>query len=149
MRRYYNGLKTAVLLGLLTGLILTVGYGLGGSTGLLVATVLSLAMNGVAYFASDRIALAEVDQPVQPCHSAAGQDRGAQGGPGAGPCFGGGTVVAVRGRQRPRDGADDQHQHRDDEHEGQQRTDDLAQITDAFQAVEVGKHIHAGQLNRR
>ena len=58
MRRYYNGLKTAVLLGLLTGLILAVGYGLGGSTGLLVATALSLVMNGVAYFASDRIALA-------------------------------------------------------------------------------------------
>ena len=57
MRRYLNGLKTAVLLGLLTALILTVGYWIGGRTGLLIAVVLSLAMNAVTYFWSDRIAL--------------------------------------------------------------------------------------------
>ncbi|GGA54851.1 protease HtpX [Pseudoclavibacter endophyticus] len=67
MRRSYNGLKTAVLLGLLTALILVAGYGIGGSSGLIVATVLSLVMNGIAYFASDRIALrAMAAQPVSP-----------------------------------------------------------------------------------
>ncbi|WP_293781076.1 M48 family metalloprotease [uncultured Aeromicrobium sp.] len=63
--RSYNGLKTALLLGLLTGLILAVGYTLGGGTGLALATALSVAMNGVAYFASDRIALRAMGaQPV-------------------------------------------------------------------------------------
>ncbi|MFD4254854.1 M48 family metalloprotease [Amycolatopsis thermoflava] len=57
MRRYLNAVKTALLLGLLTALILTIGYWLGGSTGLVVATVLSLVMNGAAYFYSDTIAL--------------------------------------------------------------------------------------------
>ncbi|TDC53554.1 protease HtpX [Jiangella ureilytica] len=56
-RRYRNALKTAVLLGLLTGLILTVGYWLGGTTGLMLATVLSLAMNAGSYFWSDQLAL--------------------------------------------------------------------------------------------
>ena len=32
MHRYFNGLKTAALLGLLTGLILAVGWFFGGST---------------------------------------------------------------------------------------------------------------------
>ncbi|GAB3060431.1 M48 family metalloprotease [Sediminivirga luteola] len=67
MRRYRNGLKTAVLLGLLTALILTAGYWLGGSTGLGIATVLSLVTNGIAYFASDRIALRTMGaRPVGP-----------------------------------------------------------------------------------
>ncbi|WP_158847834.1 zinc metalloprotease HtpX [Saccharothrix deserti] len=57
MRRYYNGLKTALLLGLLTALILTTGYWLGGGPGLVLATVLSLAVNGAAYFWSDKLAL--------------------------------------------------------------------------------------------
>jgi heat shock protein HtpX len=57
VHRYYNGLKTAVLLGALTSLILLVGYWFGGSTGLWIALLLSLAMNGVSYFYSDRLAL--------------------------------------------------------------------------------------------
>lgn len=57
MRRYRNTLKTALLLGLLTALILTVGYWFAGAPGLVVATVLSLAMNGAAYFWSDTLAL--------------------------------------------------------------------------------------------
>lgn len=65
MRRYYNGLKTALLLGLLTALILTIGYWLGGGPGLVLATALSLAMNGAAYFWSDKLALrATAAQPV-------------------------------------------------------------------------------------
>ncbi|HET6213252.1 MAG TPA: zinc metalloprotease HtpX, partial [Micromonosporaceae bacterium] len=57
MPRHHNGLKTAALLGLLTGLILAVGYGFGGSTGLVIAVFLSLAMNAATYFWSDKIAL--------------------------------------------------------------------------------------------
>src|SRR5919107_535877 len=55
--RYFNGLKTALLLGLLTSLILLVGYWFGGSTGLVIAVFLALAMNAFSYFYSDKIAL--------------------------------------------------------------------------------------------
>ncbi|HEY8532374.1 MAG TPA: zinc metalloprotease HtpX [Micromonospora sp.] len=65
MHRHYNGLKTAALLGLLTGMILAVGYWLGGSTGLVVAVFISLVMNGVSYFWSDKIALRAMNaQPI-------------------------------------------------------------------------------------
>ena len=57
MHRHYNGVRTAALLGLLTALILLVGYWFGGSTGLVVAVLLSLAVNGISYFYSDKIAL--------------------------------------------------------------------------------------------
>jgi len=53
----HNGLKTAALLGLLSALILGVGYWIGGSTGFVIAIVLALGMNGVSYFFSDKIAL--------------------------------------------------------------------------------------------
>ncbi len=62
---HHNGLRTALLLGLLTALILGVGYLIGGGTGLIVAVVLSLAMNAATYFWSDRIALRSMRaQPV-------------------------------------------------------------------------------------
>jgi len=54
---HQNGLKTAALLGLLTAMILGVGYWFGGSGGLIVAVVLSLAMNAATYFWSDKLAL--------------------------------------------------------------------------------------------
>jgi heat shock protein HtpX len=57
VHRHYNGLKTAALLGLLTSLILLVGYWFGGRGGLVIALVLSLVMNAVSYFFSDKIAL--------------------------------------------------------------------------------------------
>jgi len=57
VHRHHNGLKTAVLLGLLTSLILLVGYWFGGSTGLVIAVIVSLAMNAATYFWSDKIAL--------------------------------------------------------------------------------------------
>ncbi len=57
MSSHHNGLKTAALLGLLTSLILAVGYWLGGSGGLVVAVVVSLAVNAVSYFYSDKLAL--------------------------------------------------------------------------------------------
>jgi heat shock protein HtpX len=55
--RYFNGLKTAALLGLLTSLILLIGYWFGGSTGLVIAVFVSLAMNAFSYFYSDKLAL--------------------------------------------------------------------------------------------
>ncbi|WP_430780426.1 zinc metalloprotease HtpX [Actinoplanes sp. G11-F43] len=57
MSSHHNGLKTAALLGLLTGLILAVGYWLGGSAGLVLAVIVSLGMNAFSYFYSDKIAL--------------------------------------------------------------------------------------------
>jgi heat shock protein HtpX len=57
VHRHYNGLKTAALLGLLTALILAVGYWFGGRGGLMIALVLSLVMNAVSYFFSDKLAL--------------------------------------------------------------------------------------------
>jgi heat shock protein HtpX len=57
MSRLGNGLKTALLLGGLSALILLIGQALGGTTGLLIAGVIALGMNGVSYFYSDRLAL--------------------------------------------------------------------------------------------
>lgn len=63
--RHLNGLKTAALLGLLTLLILLVGFWLGGSTGLVIAVFLSLGMNAFSYFYSDKLALRAMNaQPV-------------------------------------------------------------------------------------
>jgi heat shock protein HtpX len=57
VHQHFNGLKTAALLGLLTALILGVGYWFGGSTGLVIAVFLAIAMNAATYFFSDKIAL--------------------------------------------------------------------------------------------
>jgi len=51
-----NGLKTALLLGGMSGLVLLVGS-LFGRTGLVIAAVAALAINGWAYFRSDTVAL--------------------------------------------------------------------------------------------
>jgi heat shock protein HtpX len=62
---HHNGLKTAALLGLLTALILSVGYWLGGSGGVVFAVVISLALNAATYFFSDKLALRSMRaQPV-------------------------------------------------------------------------------------
>jgi len=68
----FNGVRTTVLLVALSALIVLVGGALGGRTGLFIAVVIALVTNGVAYFASDRIALSamrarqvsEVEQPA-------------------------------------------------------------------------------------
>ena len=52
-----NALKTALLLGSLSALILLAGQWLGGTTGLLLAGLLALGSNGVSYFYSDKLAL--------------------------------------------------------------------------------------------
>lgn len=52
-----NQLKTGVLLGLLTALILLFGRLLGGQAGIMIAFVLAIAMNVGSYWFSDRIVL--------------------------------------------------------------------------------------------
>ncbi|NBE50112.1 zinc metalloprotease HtpX [Streptomyces boluensis] len=56
MHRRYNGLKTAVLLGGLSALILVIGS-FFGRTGLLVALLVALGTNAYAYWNSDKLAL--------------------------------------------------------------------------------------------
>jgi heat shock protein HtpX len=65
VHRSYNGLKTAALLGLLSSIILLIGWAFGGSSGLMIALVVALAMNGASYFFSDKIALRSMGaQPI-------------------------------------------------------------------------------------
>lgn len=52
-----NTLKTFFLLMVLTSLLLLIGYGFGGPSGLVIALVFALAMNFFAYWFSDKIAL--------------------------------------------------------------------------------------------
>jgi heat shock protein HtpX len=52
-----NYIKTALLLGLMTGLALASGYLIGGQTGMVVALVLSAALNFGSYWFSDKIVL--------------------------------------------------------------------------------------------
>jgi len=52
-----NGLKTALLLGLLSGVLLALGEWFGGSNGLVFAFVIAAAMNFGSYWFSDRIVL--------------------------------------------------------------------------------------------
>ncbi|MBN3930831.1 zinc metalloprotease HtpX [Streptomyces verrucosisporus] len=56
MHRRHNGLKTALLLGGLSALIIVIG-GFFGRTGLVVAVVLALGTNAYAYWNSDKLAL--------------------------------------------------------------------------------------------
>jgi heat shock protein HtpX len=57
VQRWNNGLKTALLLGLMGGLILAAGALIGGRSGLFIALLIALAVNGWAYFNSDKLAL--------------------------------------------------------------------------------------------
>jgi heat shock protein HtpX len=68
--RFFNGLKTAVLLGVLSAAIIVIGS-LFGRGGLFIAVAIALVMNGVSYFYSDKLALrsmraypvSQVEQP--------------------------------------------------------------------------------------
>jgi heat shock protein HtpX len=62
-----NGLKTAVLLGALSALLLVGGQAIAGRQGLQIALFMAVAMNFVSYFFSEKIALASYRaQPVTP-----------------------------------------------------------------------------------
>ena len=71
MHKHVNGLKTAVLLGALSGLILLIGQ-FFGRFGLLIGLAVAVGMNAYAYFNSDKLALramharpvSQVEQPV-------------------------------------------------------------------------------------
>lgn len=52
-----NRIKTTLFLGLLTGLIMAVGYMLGGQSGMMFALLFSALMNFGAYWFSDKIVL--------------------------------------------------------------------------------------------
>jgi heat shock protein HtpX len=54
---HYNGLKTALLLGGLSGLVLLAGQLIGGSTGFVIALVIALGINAMSYWKSDKLAL--------------------------------------------------------------------------------------------
>lgn len=71
MHRQHNGLKTAALIGFMSAVIVLAGSAFG-RRGLVIALVVAVLANGVAYVASDRIALrsmrarpvSEAEQPV-------------------------------------------------------------------------------------
>ena len=68
MSKFHNNLKTAVLLGLMTALILAIGS-FFGEQGLIVACIFAAVSNFVAYFFSDKIALMTMRaQEVGPEH---------------------------------------------------------------------------------
>jgi heat shock protein HtpX len=52
-----SGLKTALLLGALTGVLMFIGGAVGGQTGLVFAFVMAAAMNIASYWFSDKIVL--------------------------------------------------------------------------------------------
>ncbi len=62
-----NGLKTVLLLGLMSGLLLVGGEALGGRRGLIIGLVIAIGLNFFSYFFSDKMALAAYRaQPVTP-----------------------------------------------------------------------------------
>ena len=64
-----NAIKTTLLLGLMSGLLLVLGEFLGGSGGLMMAFVFAVIMNFASYWFSDKIVLAMYRaKPVGPEH---------------------------------------------------------------------------------
>ena len=64
-----NGVKTALLLGLLSGRLLVIGDVAGGSNGLMIAFVFAAVMNLGSYWFSDKIVLRMYRaQEVGPTH---------------------------------------------------------------------------------
>ena len=68
MNQFYNNVKTALLLGLMTVLIVGIGS-FFGSNGIMIALVMAAVMNVAGYFFSDKIAIASMrGQEVGPEH---------------------------------------------------------------------------------
>jgi heat shock protein HtpX len=67
-----NGLKTALLLGLLSGILLWIGEAVGGPNGLVLFFFIAVAMNFISYWFSDKIVLrmyrAKEVGPEHPLH---------------------------------------------------------------------------------
>jgi len=64
-----NGIKTVLLLGLMSGVLLALGELLGGANGLVIAFVLAAIMNLGSYWFSDKLVLSMYRaQPVGPEH---------------------------------------------------------------------------------
>jgi heat shock protein HtpX len=67
-----NGLKTALLLGLLSGILLIIGDMVGGANGLVLFFFIAVAMNFISYWFSDKIVLrmysAKEVGPEHPLH---------------------------------------------------------------------------------
>ena len=62
-----NQIKTVGLLGLLSGLLVAIGYYLGGSSGALIGLIFAAATNLFSWYSSDKIALAAYRaQPIAP-----------------------------------------------------------------------------------
>ena len=58
-----NGLKTAILLGALSGLLLVGGEMLGGQNGLVIGLLLAVGMNFFSYFFSEKLSLMMYSAP--------------------------------------------------------------------------------------
>lgn len=54
---WFNQIKTAALLASLSGILMIIGALIGGYDGIFMAFIISLVMNGIAYFFSDKIVL--------------------------------------------------------------------------------------------
>ena len=68
MNQFYNNVKTALLLGLMTVLIVGIGS-FFGSNGIMIALVMAAVMNVAGYFFSDKIAIASMrGEEVGPEH---------------------------------------------------------------------------------
>ena len=64
-----SGLKTVLLLGTMSGLLLAIGGALGGSTGLTIALVMAVGVNAFSYWFSDKMVLRMYNaQPVGEDH---------------------------------------------------------------------------------
>jgi heat shock protein HtpX len=66
-----NALKTTLLLGLLTGLLVVGGDAIAGQNGMIIGFALAVVTNAVSYFFSEKIALMSYSaQPVTPTENA-------------------------------------------------------------------------------
>ncbi|MEH6545209.1 MAG: M48 family metalloprotease, partial [Sneathiella sp.] len=67
-----NFIKTGMLIAAITALFIGIGFLIGGTTGMLIAFVIAVGMNGFAYWNSDRLVLkmhgarlvTETDAPI-------------------------------------------------------------------------------------